>query len=141
MARGYEFNDGEDQVIGSLAVAMIVVGFVSILLAFVAGAAAFFAKPDQYFVKAGTLDATTLSAVRACIAILPGLIFFLTGAWLIAAAASFRRVVTTRGDDIFHLMAALKGLRRIFFLQCALIVLAFVGVGLVFGFTDMKLPF
>jgi hypothetical protein len=43
-----------------------------------------------------------------------GLIFLLQGVWMRASAASFQRIVDTRGNDIDHLMSALGSLQSMY---------------------------
>lgn len=49
------------------------------------------------------------------------------GGFTLQAAGAFRRIVDTRGDDIFHLMNALGALRTLYLIQ---VILFCIGLGL-----------
>lgn len=63
-----------------------------------------------------------------------GLIFLLQGVWMRSAAASFRLIVDTRGNDITNLMNALGSLRsmygQVYLLLLAALLAGIVAVGL-----------
>ena len=63
-----------------------------------------------------------------------GLIFLLQGVWTRSAAASFQKIVDTRGDDISHLMNAVGSLQsmygQVYLLLLAGLVGGLVAIGL-----------
>ena len=112
-ADSYEFTAEQNQVIADLARKMLWVGIFTFLigaLALTGGlASAWGSRPDAAMVL--ILAAAFLLAVAA---------------WTVAAARSFRRIVTTEGQDIPHTMAALTQLRRFYTLHFWLIVVYLV---------------
>jgi hypothetical protein len=122
----YEFTEEHNRTIGGLADAMRVVASLMQLLGLVF--AIFFAfqllhtlKNRENFFPAIGLGASML----LCLAI---------GFWTGGAAASFRKIVETKNEDVWHLMGALRGLRNMYATMRAIIycglVLAVVGVAL-----------
>jgi hypothetical protein len=64
-----------------------------------------------------------------------GLIFLLQGIWARSSAASFQRIVDTRGNDIANLMNAIGSLRTMYGLLYLLLALALLGGLVAIGLT------
>ncbi|MCY0995075.1 hypothetical protein OV203_48565 [Nannocystis sp. ILAH1] len=60
-------------------------------------------------------------------------VFVLIGLWLQRAVDAFNRVVDTSGDDITHLLDALRELTRVFSLQRTVLVLAAIVIVMAIG--------
>ncbi len=130
----YEFNDSQNQLIGSLARKMALVGFVMTLfglLQMVNGVFSLFMSrnPERMIAaaqKAGMPEAQlntfkeamsggfwsspfTVSALAFALA---GLFLFLVGLWTRQAALGFVGITMTKGKDISRLMDALGALHR-----------------------------
>lgn len=147
MAAGYEFKKEENDLIGSLASKMSVVGLVNVivgLLYFLSAAltlafifqdklpADVVAKiPED--VKGKVPDVQYLWGVFIQLAV-AGLIFFMVGIWTRSAAASFKDIVATAGRDISHLMNALTALYKMYSLLFTIIIVtllaSLIGIGL-----------
>jgi hypothetical protein len=130
----YEFNDSQNQLIGSLARKMGVVGMVMLffgLLQMINGVTSMFMSrnPDRIIAaaqKAGLPEEKlnmlkeTLSGgfwsspiVATSLAFaMAGLLLFLVGMWTRQAAVGFAGIVQTKGRDISRLMEALGALQR-----------------------------
>jgi len=130
----YEFNESQNQLIGSLARKMSLVGFVMVLfgiLQMVNGVMTMFMarNPDRIVAsaeKAG-LPAEQLDALRKALAggfwkspiaitalsvAVTGLLLFLVGNWTRQAGIGFAGIVLTKGRDVARLMDALGALHR-----------------------------
>jgi hypothetical protein len=130
----FEFNESQNQLIGSLARKMGLVGMVMLffgLLQMVNGVASLFmsSNPDRIIAAAqkagmaeeqlGTLkemlsggfwsSPITVSSLAFALA---GLLLFLVGLWTRQAAQGFAGIVQTKGRDISRLMEALGALHR-----------------------------
>jgi hypothetical protein len=121
--REYEFDASENEVISGLASAMRFVGVVFIVLGAINS-------------LGGVVGGATLAAM---ITLGQGILMIIIGAWLIGGAGSFRDVVTTEGNDISHMMAALRKLRSVFTLQAWVlgIVIILALVVIVFALMSM----
>lgn len=112
-ADSYEFTAEQNRVIADLARKMLGVGIFMFLigaLALTGGlASAWGSRPDA-----------------AMVLVLAAAFFLAVAVWTVAAARSFRRIVTTEGHDIPHTMAALAQLRRFYTLHFWLIVVYLV---------------
>jgi hypothetical protein len=64
-----------------------------------------------------------------------GLIFYLQGVWTRSSAASFQKIVDTRGNDITNLMNAVGSLQTMYGLISMLLSLALLGALLAIGLT------
>jgi hypothetical protein len=154
----FEFNDAQNQTIGSLARRMGLVGFVMIffgLLQMINGVSTLFISrnPDR------TLDAAekagmapeqldmlkqalaggfwssplTISAIAFTVA---GLLLLLVGIWTRQAGMGFGGIVLTKGQDVSRLMNALESLNRTFgviyytILAAAIVSLVSLGISL-----------
>ena len=64
-----------------------------------------------------------------------GIIQIFIGVWTNKAASSFQRIVSTQGNDIENLMSALGELKKLYFLQYWLLIVAlvFLALGIVLG--------
>ncbi|VTR90864.1 Uncharacterized protein OS=Planktothrix agardhii NIVA-CYA 126/8 GN=A19Y_2249 PE=4 SV=1 [Gemmata massiliana] len=128
----YEFNDEHNREISALADAMRVTSGLMLLvgLAFVVLAALTIAQT----VNAGGNYGPAIGLGAAA------LLCLCIGFWTGGAATSFRKIVETKNEDIWHLMNALGSLRSMYGLLRALIygalVLTMIGLGLV-GFALM----
>lgn len=130
----FEFNESQNQLIGSLARMMAVVGLVMIffgLLQMFNGVTSLFLarKPDRIIEaaqKAGVSE-EQLGALREALSggfwsspitvsaiafVLAGLFLFLVGLWTRQAGVGFAGIVLTQGKDISRLMEALGSLHR-----------------------------
>ena len=129
----YEFTDEQNKTISQLANGM---GSVSLLMKLLGLAFLVFfgltlysaIQSQQNYAPAAGLGAATL----LCLSI---------GFWTGGAAHSFRRIVETKNEDVWHLMSALEGLRNMYGLLRGIVllslVLIMVGLG-VTGFAMMK---
>lgn len=122
----YEFNEEHNRTIGALADSMRVVASLMQLLGLVF--AIFFAfqllhtlKNRENFFPAIGLGASML----LCLAF---------GFWTAGAAASFRKIVETKNEDVWHLMRAMKSLHHMYATMRAIvyvgIVMAIIGVAM-----------
>jgi hypothetical protein len=154
----YEFSDPQNQLIGSLARKMALVGFVMVffgLLQMFNGVASLFMSrnPDRIVAAAkqaglpeeqlGKLKESLSGgfwsspiAISSLAFALAGLLLFLVGLWTRQAAYGFAGIVQTKGRDISRLMDALAALDRkyglmySFLLAAALISLASLAISL-----------
>jgi hypothetical protein len=130
----FEFSESQNQLIGSLARKMSLVGFVMIffgLLQLINGVTSLFMSrnPDRVISaaqKAGMseeqLDAlkqglsggmwSSPIAISALVFALAGLFIFFVGLWTRQAAGGFAGIVLTQGKDVSRLMDALGALHR-----------------------------
>ncbi|MGK7913519.1 MAG: hypothetical protein AB4050_18860 [Synechococcus sp.] len=110
--REYEFDTIENQIIRRLSLAMRCLSIVLVILGFVIFAS-------------GTLAAWNYRATATfLLSSLQAAVLILFGTWTGGASQSFKLIVETEGHDIANLMAALKDLSKLFFLQFGLVVLA-----------------
>jgi hypothetical protein len=113
----YEFSPEQNEVIGSLASNMKLVGFVSLI-----GGGLLALASCLHLAKGGLQS------------LFHGGVAMVVGGFMVQAAGAFRQIVDSRGDDIGHLMTALGALRGLFRLQAILLFcLAFVLVCLSLG--------
>lgn len=123
----YEFSDEHNRQISALADAMRVTSSLMLLvgLAFVVLAALTVAQ-------AANAGGNYGPAIGLCAA---ALLCLCVGFWTGGAATSFRKVVETKNEDVWHLMNALGSLRSMYGLLRTLVfgalVLTTVGLGLV----------
>jgi hypothetical protein len=103
-AREYEFDGNDNAVIRSLAAPMSFVGFISVIFGLL-----------QIVLHVRGAD-----KLPGFLGVAEGVLLAVAGSWLIPAASSLRAIVDTRGSDISLLMAALKKLRNVYWLQAAL---------------------
>lgn len=111
-AAQYEFDTGQNQLVGGLARKMMWVAWFTLAV----GALALIFG----IVSIGQID-TFISAL------VQGGILFLIGLWTRRAALAFQLIVDTEGADVSNLMAALGELRKLYTLQFWLLL---VSVGL-----------
>jgi len=114
----YEFDINENEVIDGLSRSMSFVGIIMIVF-------------GGLIVLAGVVN---LPRGVALLQIGQGVVMILIGAWLAGAARSFRDMVRTEGNDITHLMSALRKLRSVYFTQAVLYIVACVLVALLIVF-------
>jgi hypothetical protein len=130
----YEFNESQNQLIGSLARKMALVGMVMLffgLLQMINGVTSLFMSrnPDRIVAaaqKAG-MQAEQLDTLKQAISggfwsspitvsslvfALAGLLLFVVGMWTRQAAVGFAGIVQTKGRDISRLMEALGALHQ-----------------------------
>jgi hypothetical protein len=74
----------------------------------------------------GVVGGCILFAKGGASILIQGGLAFVIGGFTVQAAAAFRRIVDTRGDDIGHLMTALGALRSLYQLQVFLLSAALV---------------
>jgi hypothetical protein len=102
---GYEFGASEDRVLGGSATWCVVLAVVHLAQ----GAFSVASSP--------TLDRIAAAAFHVGIAVV-----------LLLAAGAMRRVVTTRGRDVEHLVSALDRLGTLFVIRIVLLCLTFVAL-------------
>jgi hypothetical protein len=119
----YEFDMTENEVIDGLSRSMSFVGIIMMVF-------------GGLIVIAGVVN---LPRAVALLEIGQGVVMILIGAWLASAARSFRDMVRTEGNDITHLMAALRKLRSVYFTQAVLYILACVLVALLIVFAVTRI--
>jgi len=117
-AAQYEFDPGQNALIGVLAKKMLWVAYFSI------GA-------GLLLVVAGVVSI----ADGGMTALIQAPFFVIIGIWTKRAAVSFQRVVTTEGSDVTNLMAALGELKKLYTLQywLILLVIALIAFAVVVG--------
>jgi hypothetical protein len=142
----FEFNDSQNQLIGSLSRKMALVGFVMIffgLLQLINGVASLVMSrnPDRVLAAAeqAGMSAEQLEVLRKGLAggfwsspiavsamafALAGLLLFLVGLWTRQAAHGFGAIVATRGQDVSRLMDALSALHRKYGLMYTILLVA-----------------
>lgn len=103
----YEFTPEQNEVIAGLASNMKVVGIVSVIAGILLVVAGF-----------------VLLARGDFSAIFQGILALVFGWFTLQAAAAFRQIVNSQGDDIRHLMTALGVLRSLYLLQVILLCIA-----------------
>jgi hypothetical protein len=105
--RSYEFDEGQNELIGALANRMSWVANFMILLAAIAIVGGFATLRDE---GAGSIG--------------QGIIVLILAVWTRKAAQSFHGIVRTEGSDVTNLMAALGELKKLYTLQYWLIIVA-----------------
>jgi hypothetical protein len=105
----YEFTNDQNQVIGNLAKKMRLVG---IML--------------EVFGVVGAICGVALINRGGIATLIQGVIYVFLGYWVARAAEAFQRIVQTQGQDISHLMEALRQLGKYFGLQYTLIMIGLV---------------
>jgi hypothetical protein len=146
----YEFSTEENALIGNLAGKMsfvglflVLVGVVNVLMAILVVVAIYRDRiPSSWMdqlpaeakeqVKKMPLDKLPANNNLWGIAInagLVGLFYLLMGTWTRTAAADFKKIVTTQGNDISHLMNALGALHSMYALVYTLLMVTLL-VGL-----------
>ena len=115
-SQGYEFTSTQDRLISELSNKMRFVSYVLIVI----GALLIFA--GLVSINQGGFGS-----------VIYGIVQLLVGVWTNKAAASFRKIADTQGNDISNLMNALAELRKLYTLQYWLFILAlvFIVIGLV----------
>jgi hypothetical protein len=142
MTDRYEFTEAQNQEIGGLAHKMRLVGFVAIVLGLVELILGILlvvyafrdrlpAEALQRIPEDALKQLPPPSQLWALVvqAVASGLIFLLIGVWTRSAGGEFKRIVTTTGRDIGHLMNALGSLHKMYSLLYTLIlvgILAFL---------------
>lgn len=101
----YEFNDTQNEIIGSLAKMMKMVGIFLLIIGIISLLSGFYNWEDNFMF------------------IVEGLIVGVIGFWTFRAAKSFTAIVDTEGNDIVNLMDALVVLSKLFRLQLLLLIL------------------
>jgi hypothetical protein len=152
---GYEFTTEQNKLIGDLAGKMrfvgllaVLLGVVFILLTLLSIAAVYRdqipaewkTKTNEYLEKVPenlraqaqkyTLDKLPTNDHLWGIALAlgsSGLFYLLMGIWTNSAAGSFRKIVTTQGSDVQHLMSGLGSLQQMYSLLYMLLVLVLLG--------------
>jgi hypothetical protein len=120
----YEFTADQNRVIADLAKKMRLVGIVL-----------------QVFGVLGTIAGLLLITRNGVGTLIQGVVSLFLGIWTVRAADAFRRIVTTQGQDISNLMAALEQLGKYFGLKYFFIVLGLVLMAVVLGFVLLALLF
>lgn len=118
-AAGYEFTPLENSVIGSTASWTNGAGIIQAVLGGLVVLAAIAA------VVGGNVGGALANGLAAAV-------YLTIGFALIGAASALKRVVSTQGNDIQHLMEALKAYERAFKIQVILVILALV-IGVIGG--------
>jgi hypothetical protein len=105
----YEFSSSQNELIKNLAEKMRFVSY--------------------FLIGVGVLIAVggAITLLRGGIAnIITGVVQIVIGVWTNKAAAAFKRIVDTEGNDIENLMGALGELRKLYNLQYWLLILTFI---------------
>jgi len=105
----YEFSSSQNELIKNLAEKMRFVSY--------------------FLIGVGVLIAVSgaIALLRGGIAnIITGVVQIVIGVWTNKAAAAFKRIVDTEGNDIENLMGALGELRKLYNLQYWLLILTFI---------------
>lgn len=112
----YEFNTTQERLIRELTVKMRFVGYILIAVGILL-----------------ILGGIVRIGQGGIGGIINGIIQLLIGIWTSQAAASFKQIVKTQGNDIENLMDALKELKKLYTLQYWLFIIAlvFIFVGLI----------
>jgi hypothetical protein len=154
----FEFNESQNQLIGSLARKMGLVGFVMIffgLLQLINGVASLIVSRNPERVLAGARQAgmsdeqlgvlrealsggfwSSPIAISSIAFALAGLLLFLVGLWTRQAAYGFAGIALTKGNDVSRLMDALGAMHRKYsliytiLLTAAIISLISLGISL-----------
>jgi hypothetical protein len=113
----YEFSEEQNRVIGRLGTCMRALGIVSVVLGALACVVGLFS------IRSGGFAALVQGALILAVGLLTR-----------SAGTEFRGIVATQGNDIDHLMSALRSLLKIYQIQIALLVAAFVVILAVFVF-------
>lgn len=132
----YEFNDEQNRQISGLADAMqVVAGLMQLLgLAFVVLTALFITQKVQTDSANWTVYAPAFGLAAAA------LLCLCIGFWTGSAAGSFRKIVETKNEDVWHLMNALRSLHKLYgllrtiilgSLVLAVVAAALIGYGMV----------
>ena len=98
----YEFSEGDNLLFKGLALRMTALGFFLLVLATLG--------------MPSLLSGDRLATVVA-------LLYLVTGVWSFLTAYSVRSIVETEGNDISHLMLALRSLRRLLSLAVVLVLI------------------
>ena len=115
----YEFSESENQVFSSLSKAMKFVGIFQIVMGALQGLLAILAI-------AGTnLGGAASAAIQAGLLVTFGLL-------TVRAAEPVMMIVTTQGDDIGHLMSAMRQLDKLYNLQKIVMIVA-LALGVIGG--------
>lgn len=115
----FEFTPEQNEIMAALSRRMRLVGLVSVvfgILGITVGLAA--------FLRAGLAGVHEGSSGAG--ATIQGIVNLLLGVWLARSATSFRKIATTQGQDINHLMEALRHLAKYFGLLYILILISLV---------------
>ena len=112
----YEFSSQQNETIGALAGAMKFVAIVELIIGILTGVAAIFSLLGDAMLNFVIFGVNALFSV-------------ILATMLMSAAAYFRNVVDTRGNDIMLLMGALDNLRRYFSLKRVLYIVGICLVG------------
>jgi hypothetical protein len=156
--REYEFNEGQNQLIGGLAARMRVVGLflvvvaiINFLIALLVILVIYRTKLPQSYVDAvltKVSEGTKVDMKKQLTENLPadnhlwgiafgnainGLLYLLIGVWTRNAAGSFRLIVETKGTDISLLMSALSALNKMYTLVYTLIMVGLLVLLVSFG--------
>lgn len=117
--RHYEFDEHEDAVFRELASAMKVVGTALLIL-------------GPLRVIFGLIGLSHKDYTNGPGQVVEGVSFFLVGNWTRDAAVSIARIVSTKGNDITHLISGMADLKKIYLLQrfVLLVALAAIALGL-----------
>lgn len=121
--RNYEFSAPENVIIRQLVDAMRFVSAASLAVA-------------AFTVILGVAGLVTQGKAGAGPALgnfVQAVVFGLIGLWLQRAVDAFTRIVETSGDDITHLLGALRELTRVFSLQRTVLVLAVIVIVMAIG--------
>ena len=100
----FEFNDQQNQVIKSLASAMRWIGAVLMVV-------------GALMAIAGILSIGGKGAAS----LLQGVLWLIIAFWTYKAAGAFRKIVDSQGNDVHHLMQALRSLLNLYRIQVILL--------------------
>lgn len=113
----FEFSDAHNMVFDGLAKAAMVVAIVELILALAS------AVP-------GIMALVVLNTPIVAKAFIQVLVFAAMGLWTLRAAKYIKLIVSTEGDDIEHLMSAVREIRKLFLMQVVVFLVMLITVGL-----------
>ena len=117
----YEFDDQQNRTVAHLAIVMRFVGVAHVVLG--------------VLLAIGVVRLWSVVMSASVIIGVVAVLVFVMGLYLAAAAVHFRRIATTRGNDVGNLMAALDELKNVYAVQRWIFVAAAIAVSLALAAT------
>ena len=118
----YEFTEAQDRMISSVASSMRIVGLVLVLL-------------GGFQLLVALVEIMGRAAAGFTAAGPEGILVLVMGGFTMQAGTAFRKIVSSRGNDIGHLMQALRALRSLYRLQLVIFTIAAILLVLAFVVT------
>jgi hypothetical protein len=135
---GYEFGSEQNNLIGDTATKMRLVGLILIIFGFLnlLNAIMFqvvYVQMNNEQIPAEVRDQLAQISTRDRWIItgyvtIVGVVFACSGLWTRQAGGSFQQIVTTRGNDIGHLMAGFRSMNKMYSLLATVMVAAILAV-------------